>query len=104
MEALFIHLANEAYKKRIDVEIKFIPVYAERMFTRYTYIHEKGFECSVNNFIALYYIYISKYIKLIMIFYNIYSFTNLSMEDLNIAVNLYCNNGHGYCVMNFVNR
>ncbi|KAL6440558.1 hypothetical protein ACFW04_003217 [Cataglyphis niger] len=51
LEALFIHLANEAYKKRTDVEIKFIPVYAERMFTRYNYIHEKGFECSFHKFV-----------------------------------------------------
>lgn len=48
LESLFIHLANEVYKKRTDREMQYIPIYAENVFTRYTYIFEKGFECHVS--------------------------------------------------------
>jgi len=52
MESLFIHLANEVYKKRDDRDMKLIPVYAEHLFnSNYTYIFEKGFECNVSSFI-----------------------------------------------------
>nr|XP_012217533.1 PREDICTED: protein maelstrom homolog isoform X1 [Linepithema humile] len=50
LESLFIHLANEAYKKRTDREIKYIPAYAKHIFTRFTYIFESGFECSFHKF------------------------------------------------------
>ncbi|XP_072753692.1 protein maelstrom 2-like [Anoplolepis gracilipes] len=50
LETLFIHLANEAYKKRTDREMEYIPAYAGNMFTRYTYIYEKGFECPFHKF------------------------------------------------------
>lgn len=94
-------MANEAYKKREDRKIEYINAYAGHVFTYYTYIFEKGFECSVSTFIALHYILL--YIKL-MIFHNVYSFTNLSMEVVSGAVNPDCNNGHGHYVMNFVNH
>jgi len=52
MESLFVHLANEVYKKRDDRDMKLIPVYAEHLFnSNYTYIFEKGFECHVSSFI-----------------------------------------------------
>lgn len=53
MESLFVHLANEVYKKRTDRDMHLIPVYAEKIFTRYTYIFEKGFECHVGSIIIL---------------------------------------------------
>ncbi|XP_029669657.1 protein maelstrom 2 isoform X1 [Formica exsecta] len=51
LEELFIHLADEGYKKRTDVKKKFYPVYAQRIFICYNYIHEKGFECSFHKFV-----------------------------------------------------
>ncbi|GAB1867689.1 HMG box domain-containing protein [Camponotus japonicus] len=51
LETLFIYLANEAYKKREDREIEFINAYAGHVFTCYTYIFEKGFECSFHKFV-----------------------------------------------------
>ncbi|XP_077264402.1 protein maelstrom 2-like isoform X1 [Temnothorax americanus] len=51
LESLFVHLANEGYKKRKDREMQFIPAYAEDMFTRYTYIFEKGIECHFHKYV-----------------------------------------------------
>ncbi|XP_011175978.1 protein maelstrom 2 [Solenopsis invicta] len=51
MESLFNHLANENYRKRTDRDMRFIPVYAENVFTRYTYIFDKGFECHLHKYI-----------------------------------------------------
>lgn len=64
MESLFIHLANEAYKKRADREIKYIPAYARHIFTRYTYVFESGFECYVRHFAC--------YIRHLFFFYDIH--------------------------------
>ncbi|XP_011882673.1 PREDICTED: protein maelstrom 2-like [Vollenhovia emeryi] len=51
LESLFTHLAKEAYKKRNDRVIEHIPVYAETMFTRFTYIFDKGFECYFHKYV-----------------------------------------------------
>ncbi|KAL0117933.1 hypothetical protein PUN28_008960 [Cardiocondyla obscurior] len=51
LEALFMHLANEVYKKRTDRDIKCIPIYAGSIFTLYTYIHEQGFECHFHKYV-----------------------------------------------------
>ncbi|XP_025073315.1 protein maelstrom homolog isoform X2 [Pogonomyrmex barbatus] len=51
LESLFTHLANEAYKNRTDRDINCIPIYAGHIFTRYTYIFEKGFECHFHKYV-----------------------------------------------------
>jgi len=53
MESLFEHLANKLYKKRDDRDMRIIPILAETIFKRYTYIFEKGFQCHVGSFITL---------------------------------------------------
>ncbi|XP_011136485.1 protein maelstrom homolog isoform X2 [Harpegnathos saltator] len=45
IESLFKHLADEAYKKREDREIKYTKAYAEYTFTRFTHIYKRGNEC-----------------------------------------------------------
>lgn len=51
LEILYEHLANELYKKRTDRIIIEIPIYSHKLFTNYTYIFERGFECSFHKFV-----------------------------------------------------
>ncbi|XP_032688526.1 protein maelstrom 2 isoform X2 [Odontomachus brunneus] len=50
VESLFKHLADEAYKKRTDREIKYTAAYAEYVFTRLKYIYKRGNECTFHKF------------------------------------------------------
>lgn len=51
LETLYQHLGSELYKKRTDRDINQIFTYSQQMFTRYTYIFERGFECSFHKFV-----------------------------------------------------
>ncbi|KAG5320488.1 MAEL2 protein, partial [Pseudoatta argentina] len=51
LESLFIHLANELFKKREDRDMDLIPVYAHKMFENYTYRFDKGFECHFHKYV-----------------------------------------------------
>lgn len=51
LETLFTYLANEAYKKRTDREIEYINAYAGHLLKNYSYIFERGFECSFHKFV-----------------------------------------------------
>ncbi|XP_018362688.1 PREDICTED: protein maelstrom 2-like [Trachymyrmex cornetzi] len=51
LESLFVHLANELFKKRKDRDMDLIPVYAHKIFENYTYRFDKGFECHFHKYV-----------------------------------------------------
>ncbi|XP_018053338.1 PREDICTED: protein maelstrom 2 [Atta colombica] len=51
LESLFVHLANELFKKRKDRNMDLIPVYAHKIFENYTYRFDKGFECHFHKYV-----------------------------------------------------
>jgi len=71
LESLFVHLANELFKKRKDRNMDLIPVYAHKIFENYTYRFDKGFECHVSIVLLF-----SDIIKFLHIFF-ILSFCNI---------------------------